>query len=79
MAPAEIWVGGKLINKLTWEDQNKHEGTILGKKVRVKGTRSGCEIAEMQPDGSSIIDTNHIKLGDTVTLDGGEIVKSVKK
>ena len=79
MAPTEIWQGGKLINKVTREDRNKHEGTIQGKKVRVKGTNFGCEIAEIQPNGSSIIDTNHIKFGDTVTLDGGEIVKSVRK
>ncbi|MEK7527806.1 MAG: hypothetical protein AAB574_02200 [Patescibacteria group bacterium] len=79
MAPAEIWQGGRIVNKITRDDKNKHEGTIGGMVGIVRGTNSGCELAVRQANGSNVIDTGRLNPGDSITLDGGEIVKSVKK
>jgi len=66
MAPAEIWQGGNIVN--TIQGDNTHEGKLHGKVVFVRNASPGCELNNME---------GYIEVGDSVTLDGGEIVKSV--
>ncbi len=70
MAPAEILQGGKKINKI--QGGNTHEGQMNGKKVFVEDNPPGCNLK---------VDThtNYLPHGSSVTLDGGEIVKSVSR
>ena len=68
MTPAEVWQGGKLVNII--EGDNMHQGKLNGNRVLVKDDYPGCVLV-------SPLDKKHIDVGDSIALDGGEIVKSV--
>lgn len=68
MAPAEIWQGGKIVNLI--KGLNTHVGKLDGKKVEVKDSNPGCAIEPVK---------SYLPIGNSITLDGGEIVKSVDK
>jgi len=75
MAPAEIWQGGKLVNLI--KGLNTHTGKIDGVEIQVEdgGNAPGCKFIRF--DGKPIT-KGYLSIGDSKTLDGGEIVKSVK-
>jgi hypothetical protein len=68
MTPAEIWQGGKIINKI--KGVNTHTGSLHGKDVLVEDSAPGCRLEPKIP---------YMAVGNSITLDGGEIVKSVNK
>lgn len=74
MAPAEIWQGGSLVNLI--KGLNKHTGKINGVEINVEdgGNSPGCKFI-----GRDGVKNGYLNIGDSKTLDGGEIVKSVGK
>ena len=69
MAPAEILQGGKVANKVA--EENTHKGKLDGKVVVVRDAPPGCQLTK---EDESV--GRYLQPGDSVTLDGGEIVKS---
>lgn len=74
MAPAEIWQGGKIVNVI--QGNNMHVGRLDGAQIEVEDADPGCKISRL--DGEKIPGMSYLGSGVSVTLDGGEIVKSVK-
>lgn len=74
MAPAEIYQGGTLVN--TIEGKNRHVGVYRGREVVVMDSddvdHPGCMLCEDDMTIKKYFAPNH-----SVTLDHGEIVKSV--
>jgi len=71
MAPAEIWQGGKVVNRI--EGNSVHVGRLNGNLAFVRDSKD-----KLKP-GFRINSDDITPVGDSITLDGGIIVKAVKK
>ena len=72
MAPAEIWQGGRKVNKV--KGDNTHQGKMDGEKVWVKDDPPGCQLTTVKEKMGV-----YIGYESSITLDDGIIVKSVRR
>ena len=72
MAPAEIIQGGNVVNIIKGSD-DRHIGKLDGREVEVKDEEPGCKIHSTKGGAGK-----HLQVGSSITLEGGEIVKSVR-
>jgi hypothetical protein len=75
MAPAEIWQGGQVVNLI--QGNNTHVGKLDGEEIVVEDSDPGCQLRRV--DGKPLLTKSYLGNGVSVTLDGGEIVKAVRR
>lgn len=72
MAPAEIYQGGRRVNRV--KGDNTHQGKIDGEKVWVEDNSPGCQLITLKDKVG-----RYVGYGNSITLDDGVIVKSVRR
>jgi hypothetical protein len=75
MAPAEIWQGGNLINVL--KGNSSHTSRFDGREVVIKDSDDKGEPGCILLEANQTLKT-YISPGNSVTLEQGEIVKSIE-